>query len=91
MYEYYSVNGQIEKIEDVKAHQIMHSISTQWEDEATKFGKLYMGVFDWAFEETSGGIKFNIPNLDSGGSVPLNLKATEKFGFDIYGDCFLKI
>lgn len=91
MYEHYSVDGNVQQIQDAQAHQLMDSISSQWEDETTKFGKLYMGVFDWAYDETPNGIEMKIPNLASGGSVPLNVNATQKFGFEIYGDCFLKI
>ncbi len=91
MYEHYPVTGNVQQIQDAQAHQMMNSISSQWEDETTPFGKLFMGVFDWAYEETQNGIELKIPNLADGGSVPLNVNATVKFGFDIYGDCFLKI
>lgn len=90
MYEHYPVTGNVQQIQDAQAHQMMNSISSQWEDETTPFGKLFMGVFDWAYEETKHGIELKIPNLADGGSVPLNVNATQKFGFDIYGDCFLK-
>jgi len=89
MFEYYSVDGTIEKISEEKAIQLMDSISSQWEDESTSFGQLYMGVYDWAFNENPFYLK--IPHLSTGGEIPFNEKASEKFGFEIYGDCFLKL
>jgi hypothetical protein len=50
-----------------------------------------MGVFDWAYKKTANGIELEIPKLASGGTIPLNVTATKKFGIDIYGDCFLKL
>jgi hypothetical protein len=91
MYEHYSTTGDVQQIQDTQAHQMMDNISSQWEDEATQDGKLFIGVFDWAYEETSNGIELKIPNLAGGGSVPLNVNASKKFGLEIYGDCFLKI
>lgn len=91
MYEHYPANDDVQQIQDEEAHKLMNSISSQWEDEMTNFGKLFMGVFDWAYEKTANGIELKIPNLASGGSIPLNKNATEKFGFEIYGDCFLKL
>jgi hypothetical protein len=91
MYEHYPVTGNVQQIPDAQAHQLMNTISPQWEDETTPFGKLYMGVFDWAYSNTPNGMQLHIPNLASGGSIPLNTNATQKFGFDIYGDCFLKL
>ncbi|MHA4895633.1 hypothetical protein ACXZ1K_12840 [Pedobacter sp. PWIIR3] len=91
MFEHYSIDGSVTKLSKEDAIKKMDEISEQWEDEITSFGKLLMGVFDWAYEETTNGIELKIPNLTDGGSVPKNDVATKKFGFDIYGDCFLKL
>lgn len=91
MYEHYLVTGEVKQLQDKDAQKMMGIISSQWEDETTPFGKLFMGVFDWAYKKTSNGIELEIPNLASGGSIPLNTNGTKKFGFDIYGDCFLKL
>ncbi|MFF5382606.1 hypothetical protein [Pedobacter suwonensis] len=91
MFEHYSIDGSVTKLSKEDAIKKMDEISEQWEDETTSFGKLLIGVFDWAYEETTNGIKLKIPNLADGGSVPKNDVATKKFGFDIYGDCFLKL
>lgn len=91
MFEHYSIESTVVQISQADAAKKMHEISEQWEDEITPFGKLFMGVFDWDFEEKPNGIELKIPNLAGGGSIPLNVKATEKFGFEIYGDCFLKL
>lgn len=91
MFEHYPVTGQIQQISDADASKMMNEISSQWEDEKTPFGKLFMGVFDWDYKNTPTGMEILIPNLRGGGSIPLNQQATDKFGFEIYGDCFLKI
>ena len=91
MYEHYLVTGEVKKLQDDEAQKMMSEISSQWEDEDTSFGKLFMGVFDWAYKKTSIGIELEIPKLASGGTIPLNTIASKKFGFDIYGDCFLEL
>ena len=91
MYRHYSTDGQTNDISIEEAHKLMDSISNQWEDESTDLGKLYMGVFDWDYTSTDSGIELNIPKLAGGGEIPLNKVATKEFGFEIYGDCFLKI
>lgn len=91
MYEHYSVDGIVTNLSKEDAIKKMSEICDQWEDETTVFGKLSMGVFDWEFEETEEGIDLKIPNLADGGVVPKNDVATTKFGFDIFGDCFLKL
>ncbi|MDL2243295.1 hypothetical protein LJB84_00415 [Bacteroidales bacterium OttesenSCG-928-J19] len=91
MFEHYSIDGSVTKLSKENAVKKMDEISEQWEDETTNFGILYMGVFDWAYEKTRNGIELKIPNLANGGSVLKNDVATKKFGFDIYGDCFLKL
>ena len=91
MFEHYPVRGQAQLISDAQALQLMNQISSQWEDEQTPFGRLYMGVYDWDYKNTSMGVELLIPNLKGGGSIPLNQTATSKFGFEIYGDCFLKV
>lgn len=89
MFEHYSIDGSLTKISKEEAVRKMDEISEQWEDEATKFGKLYLGVYDWAYTENP--FQLLIPTLRTGGSIPKNERATQKFGFDIYGDCFLKL
>lgn len=91
MFEHYPVTGDIQQISVEQAQKLMDSISDQWEDEQTSFGKLYMGVFDWDYKNTPTRMEILIPNLRGGGQIPLNKTATDKFGFEIYGDCFLKI
>lgn len=91
MFEHYPVTETVEQIDDSQASKLMNSISSQWEDEQTPFGKLYMGVYNWDYKNTPNGMELLIPNLRGGGSVPLNKEATKKFGFEIYGDCFLKL
>jgi hypothetical protein len=91
MYKHYSVSGNVQDLTDEQAGQMMDSISTQWEDEKTPLGRLYMGVFDWAYSKTDKGIILDIPNLRTGGAIPLNENAKKVFGFDIFGDCFLKL
>jgi hypothetical protein len=89
MYEYYKVDGSVSELTETEATKKMYEISPQWEDENTKFGKLFMGVYDWAF--TDKPFQLLIPNLRTGGSIQKNEVAIKKFGFDIFGDCFLKI
>ena len=89
MYEYYPVVGNVSTLTAEEATKKMYEITGQWEDENTKFGKLFMGVYDWAF--TDNPFQILIPRLRTGGSIPKNEEASEKFGFDIFGDCFLKI
>lgn len=91
MYEHYPVKGPVEQISDAEASKIMNEISPQWEFEKTKFGNLLLGVYNWDYKETPTKMVVLIPNLRGGGSIPLNQAATDKFGFKIYGDCFLKI
>lgn len=91
MYRHYSIDGEIKDVSDQEAHQKMNEVSDQWEDETTSHGKLFMGVFDWAYSNRNGEVVIEIPNLRTGGAIPKNEKATEEFGFDIYGDCFLKL
>ncbi len=87
MFYHFFPNGTVEKIADAEAHTRMNNISQQWEDENHKLGKLFLGVYDWAF---SGGT-IHIPNLRTGGRVPANPTADGVFGGDpLYGDCFLK-
>lgn len=68
----------------------MKEISQQWEDEGTKWGTLYMGVYDWAFSNDKGMPELHIPKLRTGGEIQKNINATSFFGIDIFGDCFLK-
>lgn len=91
MFEHYSINGNVTKLSKEDAVKKMDEISEQWEDENTDFGILFLGVFNWAYEITNYEIALKIPNLVGGGSVPKNDVATQKFGFEIYGDCFLKL
>jgi hypothetical protein len=91
MYEYYPVIGEVRQISDDDAHKLMDEISSQWEGERTPFGRLTYGVYNWAYTETPTEIKLHIPKLNGGGEIPLNTSAKAKFGFDVYGDCFLKI
>ena len=91
MFEHYTINGSVTKLSSEDALKKMNEISEQWEEETTSFGKLFMGVFNWAYENTAKGIELKIPNLADGGSVPINDIASKKFGFIIYGDCFLKL
>jgi len=90
MYYYLSVNDKPLKLEDKETFIKMDEISSQWEDEITPYGKLLMGVFDWDFTTGKLGIELKIPNLRNGGSIAKNETATSFFGFDIFGDCFLK-
>ncbi|OJV52977.1 MAG: hypothetical protein BGO31_04275 [Bacteroidetes bacterium 43-16] len=89
MFEHYSIDGSISELSKEEAFKKMNEISQQWEDELTNFGRLYMGVYDWAYKENP--FELLIPNLRTGGAIPKNEKASQKFGFDIYGDCFLKL
>lgn len=94
MYDYYPVTGAVQQLTNEEAHKKMNKISSQWEDETTPLGKLFMGVYDWAYTSTdNNGVHFmntDIPNLRTGGSIPENVNASRVFGFIIYGDCFLK-
>jgi len=92
MYYYIPVNGQVEKYFDkTKVSELMNEISPQWEDEASPMGKVYMGVYDWAYKEKDNGIELLIPNLVGGGKVPTNIIAQKLIGGVIYGDCFLLV
>lgn len=91
MFEHFPANGPSVQIEDSKAKSLMSAISNQWENEDTDHGTLYMAVYDWAFTTSARGVELHIPKLKTGGSIPLNKIATDKFGFEIYGDCFLKL
>ena len=53
MYEHYPTNTDVQQIQNEEAHKLMNNISSQWEDKMTNFGKLFMGVFDWAYEKTA--------------------------------------
>ena len=90
MYEYYPVTGAVQQISDDDAHKLMKEISPQWEDEKTPFGKLIYGVYNWAYSMKGNEMTLHIPKLNGGGEIPLNTAAKAKFGFDVYGDCFLK-
>jgi hypothetical protein len=90
-YEHYPVTGAIVVLNDEEATTLMNTISPQWEDEETNFGKIFVGVYDWAFSKTKNGMEIHMPKLRLGGEIPLNKQATTKFGMDIFGDCFLKI
>lgn len=89
MYEYYPVGGPVEKMTEKEATTKMYEIAKQWEDKSTTYGKLFMGVYDWAF--TQNPFQILAPNLRTGGAIPKNENASKKFGFDIYGDVFLKL
>jgi len=91
MYEHYPVTGAAQKITSAEANKLVDDISTQWVNENTSLGKLFMGVYDWAYTMTDNEMKLHIPKLVDGGEIPLNPNATKVFGFDIYGDCFLEI
>ena len=88
---HFTLTGSIDNLSDSEASKKMTEISQQWEDETTKFGKLYMGVYDWAFTNDKGVFKLHIPKLREGGEIQKNVNATSFFGFDIFGDCFLKV
>ncbi len=90
MFKHYQTDGTVTELEDSDAFEKMNNISNQWEDETTNKGKLYMGVFDWASFTKDNVFTIDIPNLRTGGQVLKNEKASEEFGFEIYGDCFLK-
>lgn len=89
MFEHYDINGSVTKLTTDQAMKKMNEISEQWEDEKTIFGKLFIAVYDWAFDKET--LEILIPNLRTGGSVPKNNEASKKFGGSIFGDCFLKI
>ena len=90
MYYYFPVSGNPQKITNKEAVSKMKNISSQWEDEETTYGTLWMGVFDWASSKQGNVFKVDIPNLKTGGSIPKNVIASSFFGFDIYGKCFLE-
>jgi len=91
MYYHFPVQGAIQKISDATAQVLMSQISNQWEDEPTPYGKLFLGVYDWAFSKQGTTLKIEAPNLIGGGSVPNNENAAATLGGEpIYGDCFLK-
>lgn len=90
MYYYFAINEKPQKQEVKEAIKKMDEISTQWEDEDTPFGKLFLGVFDWDYTNGKYGVELKIPNLRNGGSIPKNETASAFFGFDIFGECFLK-
>lgn len=90
MYYYIPVEGKVEKHEDkIKVSNLMKKISAQWEDESSPMGTVFLGVYDWAFEQTANELKLLIPNLVGGGRVPNNVIAEKLIGGSIYGDCFL--
>lgn len=91
MFRYYPIEGNVRDISDAEAHQLMNEICEQWEDEITPLGRLFMGVYDWDFSNTPLGMEINIPNLRTGGAVPKNEVGSAEFGFEIFGDCFLKL
>jgi hypothetical protein len=91
MYKHYSCTKPSSNISDSDANDLMDGISDQWEDESTPLGKVFLPVFDWDYTETPAGIELRIPFLASGEEIPYNSEASKDFGFDIYGDCFLKI
>jgi len=87
---HFTLAGSIDKLSDAEASNKMKQISSQWEDEKTKFGKLFLGVYDWAFTNNEKGFQLHIPKLATGGEIQKNVNASSFFGFDIFGDCFLK-
>ena len=87
---HFTLTGSIDNLSDNENSEKMTQISQQWEDETTKFGKLYMGVHDWAFTNDNGVFEVHVPKLNGGGEIQKNINATSFFGFDIFGDCFLK-
>jgi hypothetical protein len=87
---HFTLIGSIDNLSDSEASKKMTEISQQWEDEMTKFGKLYMGVYDWAFTDDEAVFELHIPKLRTGGEIQKNINATRFFGIDIFGDCFLK-
>ncbi|MCW3076702.1 MAG: hypothetical protein JWO32_1311 [Bacteroidetes bacterium] len=86
MYYHFPPNGPVEKINDQEATNRMKALSNQWENENIAHGKLVMGVHDWAFTDST----VDIPNLRTGGTVPINQTVTAIDNGDLYGDCFLK-
>lgn len=90
MMKHFKLDGQIEDITKQEAGKRMSKISSQWEKETTNRGKLHMGVYDWDFTSTKFGMTINIPKLRTGGEIQKNQSASDFFGFDIYGDCFLE-
>ena len=87
---HFALTGSINKMTEKEASEERSQISQQWENENTKFGKLFMGVYDWAYSDGEGGFQLHIPMLRTGGQIQKNTTATSFFGFDIYGDCFLE-
>lgn len=87
MFYHFFTNGKIEAISSEEARKRMDNISSQWETETHSVGTLYIGVFDWAYENHT----ILIPKLSTGGFVPENTNAHSLVGGEkIYGDCFLK-
>ena len=87
---HFTLTGSIDKLTNKEASDKIGEISPQWENENTKFGKLYMGVYDWAYSNDKGNFQLHIPKLRAGGEIQKNTAATSFFGFDIFGDCFLE-
>lgn len=85
---HFTLTQKIEELPDKDASDKMYQISQQWEDEGTPFGKLYLGVYDWAHDKQT--LDLHIPKLRTGGEIAKNERASLFFGFDIYGDCFLE-
>jgi hypothetical protein len=91
MYRYYPVSGTVRDVQNEEAQFLMNQQSSQWEDERTEHGILLMAVYDWASFMRDSEFVIDIPNLREGGNVALNTHASAFFGFEIYGDCFLKL
>jgi hypothetical protein len=87
---HFTLKNTVVKMTSNEAIKKMDQISPQWEDESTEFGELNMGVYDWDFSDDEKGIQLNIPKLRTGGEIQKNEKASNFFGFDIFGDCFLE-
>lgn len=87
-YYHFTSNNELTKISQKNALETMDEISPQWEEEITEFGKLFMGIYDWDFDEKT--LELKIPKIRTGGEIPLNKKASLFFGFEIFGACFLK-
>lgn len=89
MYHFTST-GSIELLTTKEASDKMTKISSQWEDEKTTYGKLYMGVYNWAYSNNNGNFELHIPKLNGGGEIEKNETASSFFGFDVFGDRFLE-
>lgn len=87
MYYHISPTNNIQKFSNEDGSKKMYELCSQWEDETTPHGKLFLGVYDWAFS----GSTINFPKLRTGGSVLKNEKISKLLGNEIFGDCFLKI